>query len=121
MPAARSGTRRAWSVAATAGGRREMRAARRRRSPDLHGVGRLQVASRLATPARRALAVRITWYVRYPQAIDTQVPQEQTIAVRWLLRVLRTIPLTPWWVHARRQRNRREMREHLRRYYAPGQ
>jgi len=46
---------------------------------------------------------------------------EQTIAVRWILRILRAIPLTPWWVHVRRQRNRREMREHLRRYYAPGQ
>jgi hypothetical protein len=78
-----------------------------------------------------SLAVRVSlpdrvprwrlWYVRYREAIDTQVPQEQTIAVRWILRILRAIPLTPWWVHARRQRNRREMREHLRRYYAQRQ
>jgi hypothetical protein len=61
------------------------------------------------------------WYVRYREAIDTHVPQAQTIAVRWILSVLRAIPLTPWWVHAQRQRNRREMREHLRRYYAQGQ
>jgi len=49
------------------------------------------------------------------EAIDTELPQEQTIAVRWILCVLRAIPLTPWWAHAWRQRNRREMREHLRR------
>jgi hypothetical protein len=29
------------------------------------------------------------------------------MAVRWILNVLEAIPLTPWWVHARRQRNRR--------------
>jgi hypothetical protein len=61
------------------------------------------------------------WYVRYRKAIDTHGPQEQTIAVRWILRVLRAIPLTPWWVAARHQRNVREMREHLRRYYANSQ
>jgi len=54
-------------------------------------------------------------------AIDTRVPQEQTISVRWILRVLRALPLTPWWVRARRRRNRREMLAHLRRYYANGQ
>ena len=32
--------------------------------------------------------------------IDTRLPQEQTIAVRWIGRVLRAIPLTPWWAHA---------------------
>jgi hypothetical protein len=58
------------------------------------------------------------WYVGYREEIDTAVPQEQTIAVRWILRLLKAIPLTPWWVRGRRQRNRSEMREHLRRYYA---
>ena len=50
--------------------------------------------------------------------LTSEVPQAQTIAVRSIFSVLRAIPLTPWWVHARRQRNEREMREHLRRYYA---
>ena len=63
------------------------------------------------------MPTRCVWYVRYRKAIDSEVPQEQTIAVRWILRVLTAIPLTPWWVRARRRRNRREMREHLRRYY----
>jgi hypothetical protein len=61
------------------------------------------------------------WYLRYREAVDTQVTQAHTIAVRWILRVLMAIPLTPWWVRARRRRSRREMREHLRRYYANGQ
>ena len=60
------------------------------------------------------------WYLRYHKGVDTQVPQEQTIAVRWILRVFRAIPLTPCWVRARRRRSRREMQEHLRRYYAQG-
>jgi hypothetical protein len=34
--------------------------------------------------------------------------------------ILTAIPLTPWWLFARRQRNRREMVEHLCRYYANG-
>ena len=41
--------------------------------------------------------------------------------MRWILRVLRAIPLTPCWARARRRQNRREMVEHLRRYYANGQ
>jgi hypothetical protein len=53
--------------------------------------------------------------------IDTRHPQEQSISVRWILRVLRVIPLTPWWARARQRQSRREMREHLRRYYANGQ
>jgi len=57
------------------------------------------------------------WWTR-GRAIDTRVPQEQTIAVRWILRVLRAIPLTPCWARARRRQNRRAMLEHLRRYYA---
>jgi len=57
----------------------------------------------------------------YREAIDNQASREQTIAVRWILRVFRAIPLTPCWVRARRRRNRREMRELLRRYYAGGQ
>ncbi len=47
--------------------------------------------------------------------------QAQTIPVRWILSILRAIPLTPWWLFTRRQRNRRGMVEHLRRYYANGQ
>jgi len=72
------------------------------------------------SPCRAAekSAVRIHMVRAVPRGIDALVPPEQTVAVRWIVRVLRTIPLTPWWVHARRQRNRREMREHLRRYYA---
>ncbi|HUD99773.1 MAG TPA: hypothetical protein VMR62_09385 [Bryobacteraceae bacterium] len=64
---------------------------------------------------------RRQWYVRYRKAVDTYPPQAQTIAVRWILLVLRTIPLTPCWVRARRRRNQREMLEHLRRYYAQRQ
>jgi len=52
--------------------------------------------------------------------VDTQFLQDQTICVRWILRILRTIPFTPWWLFARRRRDRREMVEHLRRYYANG-
>ena len=55
------------------------------------------------------------------KAIDTRVPQEQTISVRWILHILRAIPLTPCWARARRRQDRREMVEHLRRYYANGQ
>jgi hypothetical protein len=90
----------------------------------LQGVGRLpgrRGADRRQCRAAEKYAVRIHVVRAVPRGIDTQVPPEQTIAVRWIVRVLRTIPLTPWWVHARRQRNRREMREHLRRCYAPGQ
>jgi|HubBroStandDraft_1064217.scaffolds.fasta_scaffold75218_2 hypothetical protein len=106
-------------------------------------IARFRRRDRQPAGGRRRDADR--WYMRYREAIDTQARQEQTIAVRWMLRVLRTIPLTPWWVQARRQRNRREMREteqkqnrgwsrqarrqrnrremreHLRRYYAQGQ
>jgi len=35
--------------------------------------------------------------------------------------ILRAIPLTPCWARARRRQDRREMVEHLRRYYANGQ
>ena len=69
-----------------------------------------------ATPILRRPTRRM-WYVQYRGTIDTQVQQEQTRAVRWILSVLRAIPLTPWWVHTRRQRNRRAMRDHIRRYY----
>ena len=41
--------------------------------------------------------------------------------MRWILHVLRAIPLTPCWARARRRQDRRKMVEHLRRYYANGQ
>ena len=72
--------------------------------------------ARKSPPTCACCVVRV---VRGP--IDTQAPQEQTIAVRWILRFLTAIPLTPWWVLTRRQRNQHEMRKHLRRYYADSQ
>jgi len=116
--------RRPLSAAATAGGRMGCARGGAQRIHGLQGVGRLpgrRGADRRQCRAAEKYAVRIHVVRAVPRGIDTQVPPEQTIAVRWIVRVLRTIPLTPWWVHARRQRNRREMREHLRRYYAPGQ
>ena len=74
---------------------------------------------------RLASANAGTWpcaYYVYPcRVIDIRVPQGQTISVRWILHVLRAIPLTPCRARARRRQDRREMVEHLRRYYANGQ
>jgi len=123
MPAASSGVRRPWSVAATAHlrgcaprGRRPHPLSAGSRSVDgvpFRGPITVSLTDRIPTVLRVVRVVRGT--------IDTYVPQEQTMSVRWIVRVLRAIPLTPWWLEARRQRNRREMREHLRRYYAQGQ
>src|ERR1039458_3160089 len=41
--------------------------------------------------------------------MEIHVPQEQTISVRWIPRVLRAIPPTPCRVRARRRQDRREM------------
>jgi hypothetical protein len=77
--------------------------------------GAVQIRVSRARPWRRARSKARS------EAIDTRVLQAQTIAVRWILSILEAIALTPWWVHVRRQRNRREMREPLRRYYANSQ
>ena len=101
---------------------RDPEALRRRREAHARDSRRRRAAERIHMPGvihDLRGRVRVVRVVR--GAIDTHVSQEQTISVRWILRVLRAIPLTPCWVRARRRQNRREMLEHLRRYYANGQ
>jgi len=87
-------------IGAPAAAGHDAAAEQRRAAPGVRCAGSL--LSRTGTP------------VRGPT--DTRVPQEQTISVRWILSILRAIPLTPCWVRARRGRSQRAMREHLRRY-----
>src|ERR1039457_6214339 len=60
-------------------------------------------------PSRKMLFERLLRGTGVRGAMEIHVPQEQTISVRWIPRVLRAIPPTPCRVRARRRQDRREM------------